>query len=49
MQLPSNSTVMRYGEEGDKFFLILQGRVSIWVPVRHDQMKEPLRKFKKQV
>ena len=37
---------MRYGEEGERFYLILKGKVSIWVPVPHENMKEPLEKFK---
>ena len=40
---------MRYGEDGDRFYLILRGKVSIWVPVPHEHMKEPLAKFKKVV
>ena len=45
-QLPKNAAVMRYGEEGERFYLILKGKVSIWVPVPHANMKEPLEKFK---
>ena len=37
---------MRYGDEGDLFYLILKGKVSVWVPVPHRQMKQPLEKFK---
>ena len=40
---------MRYGEQGDKFYLILKGRVSVWVPVPHREMKRPLQKFKELV
>ena len=40
---------MRYGEEGERFYLILRGKVSIWVPVPHDIMKQPLAKFKERV
>ena len=36
---------MRYGDEGDLFYLILQGSVSVWVPVAPELMKEPLKKF----
>ena len=40
---------MRYGEEGDRFYLLLKGTASIWVPVPHAQMRKPLAKFKSQV
>ena len=35
LELPKNATVMRYGEEGDKFYLILKGKVSVWIPMKH--------------
>ena len=31
------------------FYIILQGRVSVWLPVPHTQMIGPLVKFKKMV
>ena len=40
---------MRYGEEGDQFYLLLQGKVSIWVPVTFKDMKEPIAKLKDMV
>lgn len=34
--MPKESFVIRYGEEGDMFFIILKGRVSVWVPMSVD-------------
>ena len=41
--------MMRYGEEGDQFYLLLNGTVSVWVPVTFKQMAEPVKKFKEMV
>ena len=49
LELPKNAAVMRYGEEGDQFYLLLQGKVSIWVPVTFKDMKEPISKLKDMV
>ena len=31
------------------FYIILKGRVSVWLPVAHTAMKKPLLKFKQRV
>ena len=46
---PKNSLVIRFGEEGDKFYLVLRGRVEVWLPTERKPMQEKLRKVKKQV
>ena len=40
---------MRYGEEGDLFYLLLDGKVSVWVPVPFKQMAGPVKKLKELV
>ena len=30
---PKDSLVVKYGDKGDLFYIILRGRVSVWVPV----------------
>lgn len=40
-----NSFVIRYGEEGDLFYIILKGRISVWVPMTTAQMRKPLDRF----
>ena len=29
------------------FYLILKGKVSVWIPQAHDMMKQPLERFKR--
>ena len=40
---------MRYGEQGDQFYLLLDGKVSVWVPVPFKQMAGPVKKLKELV
>ena len=44
-RMQDQSFVIRYGEEGDRFYIILTGCVSVWVPMQHADMKAPLAKF----
>ena len=39
---PKNSMVIKYGEEGDMFYIILKGKVSVWTPVPIEEMRHPL-------
>ena len=43
---PAHSYVVKCGEEGDRFFIILRGEVSVWLPVQMKDMLAPLRKLK---
>ena len=47
LRMPKDSTVIRYGEEGDKFYIIMKGSVAIWLPFVNADMKRPLEAFKK--
>ena len=44
-QNPANSVVIRYGEQGDMFYIILKGKVAVWVPVPTESMARPLLRF----
>ena len=44
---PKNSFVIKYGEEGDMFYIILKGKVSVWLPVPLHEMRKPMRNFSK--
>ena len=44
--VPKNSKVIRYGEEGDSFYIILKGDVSVWVPVPLKEITSPLQRFR---
>ena len=45
--MAQNNYLIRYGAEGDDFYIILQGYVSVWVPVSMMDIVKPLAKFKK--
>jgi len=34
--MPVNKRVFKYGDFGDKFYIILSGEVSVWAPIRVD-------------
>ena len=38
--------VIRYGELGDSFYIILKGKCSVWAPVPVEEMRRPLALFK---
>lgn len=42
---PNNSFVLRYGEVGDKFYIILKGKVSVWIPMKVENMRRPMKNF----
>lgn len=46
---PKSSVVIRKDEEGDLFYIILRGRVSVWVPIINAEMKKPINYFKDQL
>ena len=37
---------VKYGDIGDQFFIILRGKVSVWLPVSMKEMHQPLKKLK---
>ena len=41
--------LIKYGAEGDDFYIILSGEVSVWVPVSMKDMVQPLKQFKKAI
>ena len=46
---PSDSYVIHYGDIGNKFYIILKGTVSVWLPVPLSEMKRPIRAFLSQI
>ena len=45
----SDNYLIKYGVEGDDFYIIVEGEVSVWVPVPPEQIVKPLEKFKERV
>lgn len=46
MKKTRDSFVINYGEEGDLFYIILKGKVSVWLPASFDQMRQPIKRFR---
>lgn len=42
---PSDSFIIHYGDRGDKFYIILKGSVSVWLPVPINEMRRPMESF----
>lgn len=38
----NDSFIINYGDFGDKFYIILKGTVSVWLPVPPSEMKRPI-------
>ena len=47
--MPKNSFVLKYGQEGDLFYIILKGRCSVWIPVSIEDVRRPMQQFQDQV
>ena len=47
--MPRNAYPIKYGKEGDRFYILVNGMVSIWVPVEPNEMARHLLKIKQQV
>ena len=41
--------IFNFGDEGDKFYLVVDGRASVWFPVVKQTIIEPLKKFQDQL
>ena len=41
--------IFNYGDEGDKFYLIIDGCASVWFPVVKQTIIEPLKRFQEQL
>ena len=39
---PSDSFIIHYGDRGDKFYIILKGTVSVWLPMPIEEMRRPI-------
>lgn len=49
LKLTENSNVIHYGDVGDKFFIILKGTVSVWIPVPSNEIHKKLKRFESQM
>ena len=47
--LLADKYLIKYGAEGDDFYVILSGEVSVWVPVSMKDVVQPLKQFKKAI
>ena len=43
------SFIIKEGEESDRFFIILKGKCSVWIPVRIEDMLKPIIQFRNAV
>lgn len=48
-KLPKNANVVKAGDEGDQFFIVLSGKVSVWVHVSDSEMKKIFDLIKKKI
>jgi hypothetical protein len=48
-KLPKNANVVTAGDEGDRFFIVLSGKVSVWVHVSDIEMKKIFDLIKKKI
>ena len=46
MKMDKDNYLIRHGTDGDAFYIILEGEVSIWEPVAPRDIVKPLLKFK---
>lgn len=42
---PKDHYVVKYGERGTKFYIIIKGKVSIYVPTRIEQVMDELQLY----
>ena len=47
--LELDNFVITHGSEGKAFYIVIEGKVSVWVPVPARKMLKPLKKFKERV
>ena len=43
--MDNQDVVCRYGDHGDTFYILLEGSISIWIPVVDSYMRDPLREL----
>lgn len=49
MQIDAGKEVVKYGSKAENFYIIIEGSVSVWVPVDPADMIKPLQKFKQKI
>ena len=42
LQKQHRSYVIREGDDGDRFYIVLKGRCSVWVPLKIEEMVKPI-------
>lgn len=49
LQSPPGKIECRFGDVGDKFYIILRGKCSVWLPIPNDKMRDPVFAMQKTV
>ena len=43
---PAHSYVVKYGDKGERFYIVMRGKVSVWLPANLKDLVKPIQKLK---